>query len=131
MKPVHMHGDHMMGGDMIGMFSDALDLTEAQQAQMKDIRAKEKPTMQPLMEQMFEGHKAMAQLVQSGAFDEAKARALAAQQAVAFQELTVQKARVDSELVQLLTADQKTKLAAIMQKHEQRHLSHRQDQPTD
>src|SRR5437764_11887080 len=91
--PAHMHGHghEMMGGDLLGRYSDALDLTDAQQTQMKDIMAKEKPTMKPLMAQMFEGHKAMEQLVASGAYDEAKVRAVAAQQAQAFQELAVEK----------------------------------------
>ena len=44
--------------------------------------------MKPLMDQMFQGHKAMDDLVASGTFDEAKARVLAAQQAQAFQEVT-------------------------------------------
>ena len=121
--PAHMHGhghDMMMGGDLLGRYADALDLTDAQQSQMKDIMAKEKPTMKPLMEQMFQGHKAMEQLVASGAYDEAKVRAVAAQQAQTFQELAVQKARIDSEMMQVLTADQKTKLASIRQQHEQR-----------
>jgi Spy/CpxP family protein refolding chaperone len=130
-KPVHMHGHGMMGGDLLGRFSDVLDLTEAQQAQIKDIRAKEEPAMKPLMDQMFQGHKAMDDLVASGTFDEAKVRILAAQQAQAFQEMTVQKARIDSELVQLLTADQKAKLAAIRQKHEQRMMQHREGPPPE
>ena len=120
--PAHMHGhghEMMMGGDLLGRYADALDLTDAQQTQMKDIMAKEKPTMKPLMEQMFQGHKAMEQLVASGAYDEAKVRAVAAQQAQTFQELAVQKARIDSEMMQVLTADQKAKLASIRQKHEQ------------
>jgi periplasmic protein CpxP/Spy len=121
--PAHMHGhghDMMMGGDLMGRYADALDLTDSQQTQMKEIMAKEKPTMKPLMEQMFQGHQAMEQLVASGTFDEAKVRTVAAQQAQTFQELAVQKARIDSEMMQLLTADQKAKLASIRQKHEQR-----------
>ena len=126
-NPAHMHEHGMMMGGDIGRFSDALDLTDAQQAQIKDIREKQKPTMKPLMDQMFRGHKAMEDLVASGTFDEAKARVLAAQQAQAFQEMTVQKARADSEMMQVLTADQKAKLAAIRQKHEQRMMNHMQN----
>jgi Spy/CpxP family protein refolding chaperone len=126
-KPAHMHGQEMMGGDLLGRYADALDLTDAQQAQMKEIKTKEKPTMKPLMDQMFQSHKAMEQLVSSGAFDEAKVRAVAAQEAQAFQELAVQKARIDTEMMQILTPDQKTKLASIQQKHEQRFQKHSQE----
>src|SRR5512133_2053354 len=62
---------------MLGFYTDYLDLTDAQQAQMKDIIAKEKPTIQPLMQQLKQGHQQMTQLEQAGTFDEAKVRAVA------------------------------------------------------
>ena len=43
-------------------------------------------------------------------------------------ELMVQKARVESELFQVLTPDQKTKLTAIISQHEQRFMNHMQGQ---
>ena len=118
-KPVHMHEHGMMGSDILRL-SDALSLTDDQVSQMKDIMAKEKPGMKPLMQQMFQNHEALQQLVESGAFDEAKVRALTAQQAQTFQEMEFQHARVQSQMYQLLTADQKTKLASIRQKHQER-----------
>ncbi len=51
-RRAHMHGDGMFEGHMLHFFTDYLDLTDAQQAQVKDIMAKEKPAMQPLMQQM-------------------------------------------------------------------------------
>src|SRR5437764_642437 len=75
-KQGHMHGDGMFGGPMLGYYVHQLDLTEAQQAQVKAIVAKEKPTIQPLMEQMSQGHSQLRDLVLSGSFDEAKAREL-------------------------------------------------------
>jgi len=128
-KPVHMH-EHGMDGGLL-RYSEALDLTDAQQAQMKDIMTKEKPAMKPLMQQMFQAHKAMDDLLASGPFDEAKVRALAGQQAQNFTEMTVQKARIDSEMLQVLTADQKTKLASIRQKHEERMQNHQAGTPPE
>ena len=57
----HMRGDGMFGagmpgGPMMGFYLHKLDLTEEQQAQVKAIMAKEKPTFQPLMLQMAQGH---------------------------------------------------------------------------
>src|SRR5438552_6325220 len=95
---------------MLGFYADYLDLTDAQQAQMKDILAKEKPTIQPLIQQLAQGHQQMSQLEQAGTFNEASVRALASQQSQTMTELLVQKARIKSELVALLTADQKAKL---------------------
>ena len=76
--------------------------------------AKEKPTLQPLMLQMAQGHAQLREQVMNGDFDEAKVRDLASQQSQAMTELIVQYARTGSEMVQVLTPEQKTKLAALM-----------------
>src|SRR5438477_6924369 len=62
---------------MLGFYADYLDLTDAQQAQMKDILAKEKPTIRPLMQQLGQGRRQMKQLEQASTFDESKVRAAA------------------------------------------------------
>lgn len=112
-KIVRTQAGEFHGGiaHMLGFYADYLDLTDAQQAQMKDILAKEKPTIQPLMQQLAQAHQQMSQLEEAGTFDEAKVRALASQQSQTMTELMVQKARIKSELVALLTPDQKDKLA--------------------
>ena len=116
---------------MLGYLARKLDLTDAQQAQVKEIMAKEKPTFQPLMLQMAQNHQQMRQLVMANGFDEAKVRELASQQTQTITELTVQGARVESELFQVLTPDQKTKLTAIIVQHEQRFMNHMQGQARD
>ncbi len=132
-KRAHMRGEGMFGGPefgghMLGYLARKLDLTDAQRAQVKEIMAKEKPTFQPLMLQMAQNHQQMRQLVMSSGFDEAKVRELASQQTQTMTELTVQRARVASELFQVLTPDQKTKLTAIINQHEQRFMNHMQGQ---
>jgi Spy/CpxP family protein refolding chaperone len=126
-KPAHMHGDEMFSEHMLGFLTDYLNFTDAQQAQMKDILAKEKPTLQPLMQQMAQSHHDLRQLEEGGTFDEAKVRALASQQAQTMTELIVQKARVHSEIFQVLTPDQKTKMNQFMDRHEQRFMRHMQE----
>ena len=123
-KRVHMRHGGMFGERQLQFFADYLDMTDAQQAQAKEILAKEKPTIQPLMQQLAEGHKQLRQLEMSGTFDEGKVRNLAAQQTQIMTELIVQKARIHSELVQLLTPDQKAKLNKFMERHEQRFMKH-------
>jgi len=127
-RRAHMRGDGMFGGPMLGYYVHKLDLTDAQQAQVKAIAAKEKPALQPLMLQMAQGHQQMHELVMNNGFDEAKVRELATQQTQAMTELMVQRARVESELLQILTPDQRTKLTALAAAHQQRLLNHLQNQ---
>ena len=69
----HGHGGpDGMFGHMLGFYADALDLTSAQQDQIKAIWQKEKPTMKPLMQQMHQNRAATDELVENGPFDEAK-----------------------------------------------------------
>jgi periplasmic protein CpxP/Spy len=122
-RRAHMRGDGMFGGPMLGHYVHKLDLTDAQQAQIKAIMAKEKPTLQPLMLQMAQGHAQLRDLVMNGNFDEAKARELASQRTPVLTELAVQYARIGSEMVQVLTPEQKTKLTALINEHEQRMMN--------
>ena len=62
----------------------------------------------------------------SGPFDEAKTRALATQNSQTMIELQVQHARIKSEMMQVLTADQKTKLQQLEAEHQANMRSHMQ-----
>jgi Spy/CpxP family protein refolding chaperone len=123
----HMRGDGMFGGPMLGYYVHKLDLNDAQQAQVKAIMAKEKPAMQPLMQKMAQGHAQLRELAMSGTFDEAKARELAAQQSQVMTELIVQHTRIASEMVQVLTPEQKTKLTGLINQHEQHFMNRLQE----
>jgi Spy/CpxP family protein refolding chaperone len=121
--PMHGHEFGMRGEHMMEFFADYLDLSDAQQTQMKGILQKEYPTMKPLMQQLFQTRQQLKQY-EEGTYDEAKVRALATQQAQTEIELTVQKTRIHNELFQVLTADQQAKMkefqarrAARMHKH--------------
>jgi periplasmic protein CpxP/Spy len=128
-----MHGRGGPGGEfqhMLGFYTDYLDLTPAQQEQAKAIWEKEKPTMEPLMKQMHQNHSDMKALESAGAFDEAKTRALATQHSQTMVDIEVEHARLKSEMLQILTADQKTKLAQFEAKHEAR-MQHHAPPPSD
>ncbi len=125
-RHAHMRGDGVFGGPMLGFYVHQLDLTDAQRTQVKAIMAKEKPALQPLMLQMAQGHSQLRDLVMSGTFDEAKARELAGQQSQVMTELAVQHARIASEMVQVLTPEQKTKLNTLITQHEQRMMNRMQ-----
>lgn len=116
---------HRGGFDsLLGRMGDYLELTDAQRTQMKSIIAKEKGTMRPLMQQLAQGNQQMRQLEEASTFDEAKVRTLATQQSQTLTELMVQKARIKSEMVQVLTPDQKTKLTAFEAKRLARFQRH-------
>jgi Spy/CpxP family protein refolding chaperone len=125
-KRAHMHGGGMFSEHAIEFLTDYLDLNEAQQAQAKDILAKEKPTLDSLSQQMKQGHDALRQLETSGTFDEAKVRAAASQQAQTMSDLIVEKARIHSQLFQILTPEQKTKMTKLMDKHGRGFMGHHQ-----
>ena len=125
---MHGHGPDGDFGHMLGFFTEKLDLSAAQQDQIKAIWEKEKPTLQPLMEQMRQNHLAMKTLEASGPFDEAKTRALATQNAQTMIEIEVQHARIKSEMMQTLTADQKTKLQQLETERES-HMKDRMPPP--
>ncbi len=125
-----MHGHHGRGDDFHRMLKQ-LDLTSDQHNQVKAIWEKEKTGMQPLMQQMQQNHAAMRTLEASGPFDEGKTRALATQNAQTMIELQVAHARIKSEIMQILTADQKAKLAQLEASHEARMNKHMAPPPAD
>ena len=114
-------GPDGMFGHMLGFYTDALDLTSAQQDQIKAIWQKEEPTLKPLMRQMRQNRAATEALIENGPFDEAKTQALATQHAQTAIALEVEHARMKSEMLQVLTPDQKTKLQEIEAKHQAHH----------
>jgi protein CpxP len=122
--PMHGHRHEFgMGGHMMGFFADYLNLTDAQQTQMKAVLQKEHGTLKPLMQQLHQTRQQLRQY-EEGTFDEAKVRALAAQQSQTAVELTVQKARIHNELFQMLTPDQQAKMKEFEARHEARMQKH-------
>ncbi len=124
------HGYGGPGGGFHHMLKQ-LDLTSAQHDQVKAIWAKEKPALQPLMQQMRQNQSAMSALEASGSFDEAKTRALATQNSQTMVQLQVEHARIKSEIMQILTADQKAKLAQMEANREARMSKHMPPPPTN
>jgi Spy/CpxP family protein refolding chaperone len=125
--PFHDHG-FGMGEHMLGFFADRLNLTDAQQAQIKAVMQKEHPVLKPLFQQSHQIELQLRQLAE-GSYDETKVRALATQKAQIEAELSVQETRIHNELFQVLTADQQTKLKEMEATHEAHMQSHMQQTP--
>jgi protein CpxP len=130
-RATYRHGGGMFGEHTLEFYGHRLDLTDAQQSQMKDIMAKEKPALKPLLLQLAQARHQMRQLEEGENFNEAQVRTLAAQQSQTITELIVQKARIESEMLQILNPDQKTKFKEMIDKHEQRMMNHLQNQSTE
>ena len=111
---------------MLGFYTDYLDLTDVQQAQIKDIISKEKPTIQPLIEQLAASRQQLRQLESATPIDEAALRLAATQQSQTMAELRVQKAHIKNQVMQVLTPDQKAKLAKFTARRQQRFQKHMQ-----
>jgi Spy/CpxP family protein refolding chaperone len=116
----------MMGGPEFQMFLHKLNLSDDQKAQVKQIFQTERPTLKPLMQQEAQAHLQMMQLVSSGNFDQAKATAIASQEAQTHIQVEVEHAKIHSQIYQLLNSEQKAKVAEMISKHQQMMQEHLQ-----
>jgi periplasmic protein CpxP/Spy len=111
--PHAMHHRHFhYANHRMGFFAGYLNLSDAQHAQMKTIMQNERATMKPLMQQLHQARQQLHQF-EEGTYDEAKVRALAAQQAQTQVELTVAQTKLHSDLFQVLTPDQQAKMKQV------------------
>ncbi len=106
-------------GWMLKKMTRELNLTEAQQSQVKTILQTEHAKVQPLMQQMRQNEMARNQAVTEN-FNEADARAFAGKQAQLQADLIVEKERTKSQIYALLTAEQRQKAMQLLQQREQR-----------
>jgi len=124
----HWGSANAFGGRNLHFMARYLNLTEDQQAQIKQIMQKEKPAFQPLMQQIKQARSQERQIVEAESFDENQARTLANQQAQTMAELTVQKLRAESEMYKVLTPEQKTKLNEFLDRRQHRFSHHQNNQ---
>ena len=107
----HGHGDRM------GYMFKALNLTDAQKAQIKSIMQAHRATNRPLMQQMAQNRLAMLTATSNGAFDQVKVTALANQQAQLAAQMTIQKESIQSQIYnQVLTPEQRATADQMRQK---------------
>jgi protein CpxP len=109
-------------GWMLKHMTKQLNLTEAQQIQIKGIMAGEKTKIKPMMQQLRQNQQAENANV-NGSFDENQARAFANKQAQLMIDLIVEKERMRSQVSAVLTPEQRQKALQLMQERQQ----HRQE----
>jgi protein CpxP len=120
--PMHHRHEGFMGGMELPLHQ--LNLTDDQKAQIKQMFQAEKPAMKPLMQQEHAARTQMIQLITSGTFEQAKVAAVAAQESQIHMQMEIAHAKMASQIYQLLSSDQKTKVADIIAQHEQRMQQH-------
>jgi protein CpxP len=115
------HGEH--GGpphDGLGPLARDLNLTDEQKAQIKKITDSFAESTKALHDQLRTLHESQPDPLSGAAFDEAAVRSAAEAHAKIEVELEVTHARIMSQIFNVLTPEQKAKLAAKRQEFEQR-----------
>ena len=119
----HRHmGFGRHNGWMLKRMTKQLNLTEAQQTQIKGIMADEMVKIKPMMQQLRQNEQA-EQASANATFDENQARAFAGKQAQLTADLIVEKERMRSQVYAVLTPEQRQKALQLMQERQQ----HRQE----
>lgn len=101
MKHGGMRGGH--GGGMMRQ----IDLTEAQQDKMFELRYAMAPRMHEEMKTMRTASQALRDMMDKGEYDEAKVKALTEQRAQAMSRMAQLRAKNQHEVYQLLTPEQR------------------------
>ena len=113
----HHHGAHKHGG----MLLRGIELTDEQKTKVKAVREAAAPQLRESMKEAFESRKALRELTFSGKFDEAQAQKLAQTGADAMARASVLKAKADSEVLALLTAEQRKELDERAERMKEKH----------
>jgi Spy/CpxP family protein refolding chaperone len=108
------------GGDFADRFAAILGLSDAQKAQIETIREQAEAASKPYLDQLKPLREQMEALIESSTFNESAFRALAAQASQLQIELQVVQARARSASYNVLTAEQKAKLAELRKAMEER-----------
>lgn len=99
------------GGDrMFGRAFSQLDLTDAQKAQMKQIRESQRESLQPLKQELRAKRQEIRTATASGTFDEALVRQKLAEIAPIEAKLMAEQFRAHQQMLSVLTPEQRTKL---------------------
>ncbi|MEO8070682.1 MAG: periplasmic heavy metal sensor [Acidobacteriota bacterium] len=104
-----MGGPGMLGPLMLGR----LDLTEAQRGQVKAILDSHKAEQEALGQRARAAHEALDAASSGDAFDEGLVRTRAAELSLVEADAAVARARAYNEVLQILTADQRSKIKTL------------------
>ncbi|HEU5336649.1 MAG TPA: Spy/CpxP family protein refolding chaperone [Terriglobales bacterium] len=113
-------GGHWHKGDFLNRrlahLTRTLDLSDAQQQQVKSLVEAQRPAFKALMQQMVSERQQMLTATQNGQFDAAKVQAIANQQGQTMASLIVARQELQSKIYGLLTPEQRTKFDQMQQR---------------
>ena len=104
------HHGHGFGGMRDGEFFGKLNLTEDQKAKMKQIHESFAQTNKPLLDQLKAKRQELRQASEGGTFNEALATQKLTEIAPLEAKLMGERAKLDQEMLSVLTAEQKAQL---------------------
>jgi Spy/CpxP family protein refolding chaperone len=107
-------------GPQAGLSLRALDLTEAQQEQVRQLSQQNREQMRALMDRMRAAQEARRQAVEAIPFNESQVRAAMRELAEIEADLAVAEARLQSDIYALLTAEQQQRLKTMRAEREAR-----------
>lgn len=106
-------GHHGMGGDFMPRYLGRLDLTEAQRDRIFDIMHAQAPVQRNAAKALFKAQNDLRELTAAPDFSEAKAKELADAAAAATAEMTLNRARAERQVFEVLTPEQRKQLAEL------------------
>jgi len=104
------------GGGHARMFRN-LDLTDEQRTEIRKILETERSIMKPVHQELRGNRQALDEATKDGQFNEAQVTALAEKQGDLMAQMIVSRERVQSQIWQFLTPEQREKLAQWREKH--------------
>jgi periplasmic protein CpxP/Spy len=107
-------------GGILGPAFERLDLTDAQKARVKEILDSHQTDLRALGTRSMTAHQALDAATASDSFDEATVRTRAAELAAIDADMAVMRARVYTEVYQILTPDQQKQLKQLRAEMQQR-----------
>lgn len=106
------------GGQMFGRMFRNLDLTDEQRTEIRKILEAERSVMQPVHQQLRDNREALQAATKDGQFNEAEVTKLAQKQGELMAQTIVSRERVQSQIWQILTPEQRDKLAKWRENHQ-------------
>ena len=116
------------GGPGAGLSLRALDLTDAQQEQVRQLTQQNREQMRALMDRMRAAQEARRQAVEAIPFNESQVRSAMKDVAEVEADLAVAEARLQADIYALLSADQQQRLQKLRADREARAKERAQQQ---
>ena len=118
--PGGFRGRGPMAGPRAGLPLEALNLTDAQREQVRQLMQQHREQTRPLVDRLRAAHEAQRQAVEAIPADEARIRAATGERAAVEAELAVHRARLQADVYALLTPEQQQRAQQLRAEREAR-----------